>query len=152
MTYSMNVRLFERAIKQYDRKAAAMRKMCSRTRIQETVAPNYQYILYNKDSALEMMLAVKNQFKPTIVREWNGMMGIQKHTVDIAIWLSKVENKYNEARIFEVAEITLDGATYSFLETRYSRTSCGNSFLCILVADEELDTRSSNSQPYEMEK
>jgi len=39
MTYSMNVRLFERAIKQYDRKAAAMRKMCSR--IQETVAPNY---------------------------------------------------------------------------------------------------------------
>ena len=39
MTYSINVRLFERAIKQYDRKAAAMRKMCSR--IQETVAPNY---------------------------------------------------------------------------------------------------------------
>ena len=39
ITYSMNVRLFERAIKQYDRKAAAIRKMCSR--IQETVAPNY---------------------------------------------------------------------------------------------------------------
>jgi len=58
MMYSMNVRLYERAIKQYDRKAAAMRKMCSR--IQETVAPAYQYILYDKDTALEMMLAVKN--------------------------------------------------------------------------------------------
>ena len=39
MMYSMNVKLYERAIKQYDRKAAAMRKMCSR--IQETVAPAY---------------------------------------------------------------------------------------------------------------
>ena len=39
ITYSINVRLFKRAFKQYNRKAAVMRKMCSR--IQETVAPNY---------------------------------------------------------------------------------------------------------------
>ena len=73
MMYSMNVRLYERAIKQYDRKAAAMRKMCSR--IQETVAPAYQYILYDKDTALEMMLAVKTQFKPTTIataRHWES--------------------------------------------------------------------------------
>ena len=95
--------------------------MCSR--IQETVAPAYQYILYNKDSALEMMLAVKTQFKPTtiattrlIVREWNALLGVQKSSVDIAVWLTKVESKYNEARIFKVAEITPDGATYSFLD------------------------------------
>ena len=30
MTYSMNVRLFERAIKQYNRKAAVIHKICSR--------------------------------------------------------------------------------------------------------------------------
>ena len=28
-----------------------------------------------------------------------------------------MENKYNEARIFEVAEIIPEGATYSFLDT-----------------------------------
>ena len=39
MTYSMNIRLFKRAIKQYNRKAAVIRKMYSR--IQETVALNY---------------------------------------------------------------------------------------------------------------
>jgi len=43
-------------------------------------------------------------------------MALQKHIVDTTVWLSKVENKYNEARIFEVAEITLEGATYSFLD------------------------------------
>ena len=37
--YSINVRLFERAIKQYNRKAAIIHKIYSR--IQETVALNY---------------------------------------------------------------------------------------------------------------
>ena len=51
-----------------------------------------------------------------IVRDWTSLMELQKHTVDTAVQLLKVENKYNEARIFEVAEITPEGATYSFLD------------------------------------
>jgi len=77
----MNVRLYERSIKQFDRKAAAIRKMCGQ--IQQTVAPAYQFILYDKDSALDMMLAIKTQFKPTtvattrlIVRDWNALTNI----------------------------------------------------------------------------
>jgi len=69
------------------------------------------------------MLAIKKQFKPTsvattrlIVRDWNALIGVQKHTVDIAAWLVKVESKYNEARLFKVPEITLETAAYSFLD------------------------------------
>jgi len=65
LTYSMYVSLYTRSIKLYDTKSAVLRKMCSQ--IQQTVAPAYQYILYNKKTALERMLAVKKQFKPTTV-------------------------------------------------------------------------------------
>jgi hypothetical protein len=118
-------KMYERDLKQFDYNLIAERKL--RSVIQQSISKNYLFITYQCDSALDMMLAAKEQFKPTtlatkrqINTDWNTLLSPQRKDADIAKWLVKVEVKYREAQNYAVPEITPDSSVLRFLDILHS--------------------------------
>ena len=121
--FQLDVKLYERALKRYDIDKASMGKLLAI--IQESIGKAYVQITYDCDTALQMMMAIQAEFKPTdiatkrrILSEWNLLMAtdLAKRITDVTSWLVKVESKYAEAVRYQVPEITPDASVLRFLD------------------------------------
>ena len=91
--------------------------------IQSTIDKAYLPLTYGCANALEMMIAMRDQFKPTdiatkrmILKEWNSFISSPDRGTDIDRWLVNIESTFERARRYKVVEILPNSVLLLFLD------------------------------------